>query len=191
MLKHSDDEYLLVHIVSILEVLVHALPFWARLKQSAILQSLVVMMNDNERNSNSLLKKKLQAIIKAIKSENHDELSPPVDAQRYRPKDLKQDLGAFRDLPQTSTLVPVYQEEQPSYFNQGAALQKGSFDSADPNLTFMNQAMANPGLSTISNNFSVGHHNQDSMSIAGLNMRQEPQYRGVPQTMRNSQTVPP
>ena len=74
-----EDEYMFSLVVSLLEVLVHASAFWARLKQSEVLTSMVLRVQDAERIPDSLLKKKCVAIMKAVASERHSGIPDPVD----------------------------------------------------------------------------------------------------------------
>ena len=74
-------------VVSLLEVLVHAPAFWARLKQSETLTSMVIRVQDAERSPDSLLKKKCIAIMKAIAAEKHSRIPDPVDRLRFRTKE--------------------------------------------------------------------------------------------------------
>lgn len=73
-------------VVSLLEVFVHTPAFWARLKQSEILTSMVVRVQDGERDPSSLLKKKSVAVMRAIACERHSSVPDPIDLHRYRNK---------------------------------------------------------------------------------------------------------
>ena len=74
-----EDEYMFGLVVSLLEVLVHASAFWARLKQSEVLTSMVPRVQDAERIPDSLLKKKCVAIMQAVASERHSSIPDPID----------------------------------------------------------------------------------------------------------------
>ena len=82
-----EDEFMFGLVVSLLEVLVHAPAFWARLKQSEVLTSMVIRVQDAERSPDSLLKRKCIAIMKAIASERHSKVPDPVDRLRFRAKE--------------------------------------------------------------------------------------------------------
>ena len=45
----SEDALMFGYVIALLEVLIHAAPFWARLKQSEVLTSMVVRVQDNQR----------------------------------------------------------------------------------------------------------------------------------------------
>ena len=61
-----------------------------------------------------MLKRKCQAIMKALACERHSRLPDPVDRLRFRQNQQVSAQGHFQDLPQQSKLVPVYQDE-PSF----------------------------------------------------------------------------
>ena len=84
-----EDEYMFGLIISILEVLVHAGAFWARLKQSEVLTSMVLKVQDAERSPNSMLKRKCIAIMRALACERHSRIPDPIDLHRMRSKAAK------------------------------------------------------------------------------------------------------
>ena len=75
-------------VISIMEVLIHAPAFWARLKQSEVLTSMVVKVQDAERSPDSMLKKKCVAIMKALASERFSKIPDPVDLMRFRANEV-------------------------------------------------------------------------------------------------------
>ena len=109
--EEAPDQYLFGIMISVLEVLIHSPPFWARLKQSRALSQMLLKIQDGE-NSNTMLKKKTVAILKAIAADQFSKIPDPVDAMRFRQKEGAKDLGQFQDLPQQSSLVPVYEDHQ-------------------------------------------------------------------------------
>ena len=74
-----EDEYMFSLVVSLIEVLMHASAFWARVKQSEVLTTMVLKVQDAERSPDSLLKKKCVAIMQAVASERHSSIPDPVD----------------------------------------------------------------------------------------------------------------
>ena len=97
-----DDDFMLGLVISLLEVLVHTPAFWARLKQSEILTSIVIKVQDAERDPSSMLKKKSVAVMKAIACERHSALPDPVDLHRYRSKNPttgREAYGELKNLP--------------------------------------------------------------------------------------------
>ncbi len=60
----DQDTYLLGLTVGLLEVLVHSVAFWARLKQSAVLAKMLLQIQDFE--NEGILKQKAVKIISAI-----------------------------------------------------------------------------------------------------------------------------
>lgn len=89
-----EDEFMFALVVSLLEVLVHAAAFWARLKQSEVLTSMVIRVQDAERSPDSLLKRKCLAIMKSIASEKHQRIPDPVDRLRFRSKEASAGSGS-------------------------------------------------------------------------------------------------
>ena len=72
---------------------------------------MLLNIQDSEAD-NTMLKRKAIACIKAVASEYHQQIPDPVDPQRFRRKEQARDLGAFQDLPQRSSLVPVYEDHE-------------------------------------------------------------------------------
>ena len=58
----NRDSYLLGLLVSLIEVLMHSAAFWARLKQSSLLQRTLLKIHDSQRDG-QILKVKTLAII--------------------------------------------------------------------------------------------------------------------------------
>jgi len=98
----NEDELMFGYVVSLLEVLVHAPAFWARLKQSEVLTRMVVRVQDAERHPDSTLKKKSLAVMRAIAAEKHSKIPDPIDLQRFRPKQVNNSNGQHQlvSLPQ-------------------------------------------------------------------------------------------
>ena len=75
MLEHwsssflTQNHYLRGQAVGLMEVLVHSIAFWARLKQSAVIAKLLLQVQDFE--SGGLLRDKAVKIITALAKERH------------------------------------------------------------------------------------------------------------------------
>ena len=92
--EEAPDQFLFGVMISVLEVLIHSPAFWARLKQSRALSQMLLKVQDGE-NSNTMLKKKTVACLKAIAADQFDKIPGPVDVMRFRQKEGARDLGQF------------------------------------------------------------------------------------------------
>ena len=72
-MDNSSDTYLHGLVVSMVEVLMHSAAFWARLKQSTVLQRTIVKIHDQQQEG-QILKMKTLVILKALGKEFHNEI---------------------------------------------------------------------------------------------------------------------
>ena len=158
----KEDALIYGYVVSLLEVLVHSPPFWVRLKQSGVLTSMVIHVQDNERQPDSRLLRKTKAIMSAIAAEKHSQIPEPVDLHRMRAKQVQPE-GKHRHLPQQSKLVPVYNQETiiAAMDNQLQNLPPRNFEPVDLNL--LNQSAIRRGSEII--NASNAFNNNFDLSI--------------------------
>jgi hypothetical protein len=128
MLEHwttsflNRDSYLLGLTVGLIEVLVHNVAFWARVKSSAVISRLLLQIQDFEQDGE--IKRKAVKVIAAISKDKHKDIPAPLDYSRYRrvtPGADVSDTMPLLQLDGVSALVPSYDMFPQQPVNQSAA----------------------------------------------------------------------
>ena len=78
----NRDAYLMGLTIGLLEVLVHSVAFWQRLKQSTVLSRLLMQIQDFE--SEGEIKRKATKCLTALGKDKHSDVPAPLDFNRYR-----------------------------------------------------------------------------------------------------------
>ena len=79
--------------IGLIEVLVHSVAFWARLKQSAVLSRLLLQLQDFEQDG--VIKQKAVKVILALSKEQHRDIPAPIDFNRYKQREMLQESDGF------------------------------------------------------------------------------------------------
>jgi hypothetical protein len=87
----KSDKYLRGLAVGVLEVLVHSVAFWARLKQSSVITKLLLKVQDFEESG--LQKDKAVKVINSLNKEKHSEIPSPLDPMRFERRNQVNDWG--------------------------------------------------------------------------------------------------
>lgn len=99
--------------IGLMEVLVHSVAFWQRLKQSSVMQRVLMQVQDFEQDGD--VKKKASKVLSSLGKDKHSDIPSPIDFTRYR-KQVETPGGAltstnFHQLDAVSQLLPAYDHQ--------------------------------------------------------------------------------